>query len=171
MPVRSVTARDALRALAAAVLAMAPVAGCATSAPADLTASSSAEPSPTASEELLVDTPAAGTAAGTLVEGFPSALIPVPPGAEILVSSAQPHGGAVAVSLNVRTVQDTAGLLAAVRGPLLAAGFAESPPAQPDPSLAAQASFSRSDGAEFVLVGILDRDGVRTMTLGGEVRP
>ena len=82
-----------------------------------------------------------------------------------------PHGDAVAVSLNVRTSQDAAGLLDAVRGPLVAAGFVESPPAQPDPSLAAQASFSRSDGAEFVLVGILDRDGTRTMTLGGEVRP
>lgn len=171
VPVRSVTARDARRALAVAVLGAASLAGCATSAPADLTASSGAEPSPTASEELLVDTPAAGTAAGTLVDGFPTALIPVPAGAEILVSSARPHGDAVAVSLNVRTGQDTAGLLDAVRGPLLAAGFVESPPAQPDPSLAGQASFSRSDGAEFVLVGILDRDGARTLTLGGEVRP
>ena len=55
--------------------------------------------------------------------------------------------------------------------PLLAAGFTESPPSQPDPSLAAQASFARSDGAEFVLIGVLDRDGVRTMTLGGTVKP
>ena len=170
MPVRSVNARDARRALAVAAL-VASLAGCATSAPADLTASSSAEPSPTASEELLLETPAAGTAAGELVDGFPTGLIPVPAGAEILVSSAQPRGDAVAVSLNVRTAQDAAGLLDAVRGPLVAAGFVESPPAQPDPSLAAQASFSRSDGAEFVLVGILDRDGTRTMTLGGEVRP
>ena len=98
--------------------------------------------------------------------------VPVPAGAEILVSSAKPAAdGTVQISLNVRSEQDAAGLLEAVRAPLLAAGFTESPPSQPDPSLAAQASFARSDGAEFVLIGVLDRDGVRTMTLGGTVKP
>ena len=107
-----------------------------------------------------------------LVDGFPTNLVPVPPGAQILVSSAQRAAdGTVSISLNVRSQQDAAGLLAAVRAPLLAAGFTDSPPSQPDPSLAAQASFARSDGAEYVLVGILDRDGMRTMTLGGIVKP
>lgn len=162
--------RRALVGLAA--LALAVPAGCATSAPADLAGSPSAAPSPSASEQLLLDRPATGTAAGRLVDGFPTALVPVPEGAEILVSSAQPApDGTVTISLNLRTGQDTAGLLDAVRAPLLAAGFTETPPAQPDASLAAQASFSRSGGGEFVLVGVLDRDDMRTMTLGGKVRP
>lgn len=145
---------------------------CATSAPANLVATTDAAPTPTASEQLLTDQPAPDTATGKLADGFPTQLIPVPEGSEILVSSATPQaGGTVQVSLNLRSTQDAAGLLAAIRAPLLAAGFTESPPAQPDPSLAAQGSFVRSGGTEFVLVGILDRDGQRTLTLGGTVKP
>ena len=170
VPVRRPTrpgTRAALTLLLAGMLA-----GCATSAPAVLVDTTAPEPSPTVSEDLLVEQPAPDTATGRLADGFPSALVPVPEGAQILVSSAKAAAdGTVQISLNLRTQQDAAGLLDAVRGPLLAAGFAESPPSQPDPSLAAQASFARSDGAEFVLVGILDRDGQRTMTLGGTVKP
>ncbi len=164
--------RAAVRAVLTSCLLAGALSGCATSSPAVLVDTTAPEPSPTASEQLLVGGPAPGTASGTLVAGFPSQLVPVPDGAEILVSSAQTAAdGTVQISLNVRSEQDAAGLLAAVSAPLLAAGFAESPPSQPDPSLAAQASFARSSGAEFVLVGILDRDGERTMTLGGTVRP
>ena len=165
-----------IRTLATAALALAlatgALSGCATSAPANLVGTADPEPTSTAPEPLLTDGPAPDTATGTLAPGFPSALVPVPAGAEILVSSAAPQpNGTVQISLNLRTSQDTAGLLEAIRAPLLAAGFTDSPPAQPDPSLAAQASFVRSNGAEFVLVGILDRDGQRTLTLGGTVRP
>jgi hypothetical protein len=146
--------------------------GCATSAPAILVATTDAAPTPTASEQLLTDAPAPNTATGKLADGFPTQLVPLPPGAEILVSSAAKQAdGTVQISLNIRSTQDAAGLLAAVRAPLLAAGFTESPPAQPDPSLAAQGSFVRSGGTEFVLVGVLDRDGRRTLTLGGTVKP
>ncbi|MBN9326992.1 MAG: hypothetical protein BGO38_08355 [Cellulomonas sp. 73-145] len=143
--------------------------GCASSAPARLgSPSSAASPSPT--EPLLTEQAGSGTSVGALVKGFPTQLVPVPDGATVLVSSAQPiDGGLTQISLNLRSAQDAAGLLAAVRGPLLAAGFHEAPPAQPDPGLAAQSSFSRSDGTELVLVGVLDRDGVRTLTLGGRV--
>jgi len=148
------------------------VGGCTTSGPATVSPTSDPAPEPSTSEQLLVDEPMPGTAAGELVDGFPTALVPMPDEAEILLSSALPRdGGAVEISLNVRTEQPAEELLAAVRAPLLAAGFAEVPPAQPDPSLAGQASFSRAEGAEFVLVGVLDRDGVRTMTLGGVVVP
>ncbi len=156
----------------ALVLVVGGLSACATSAPASLVATTDAAPTPTASEQLLTDQPAPNTATGKLADGFPSQLVPVPEGAEILVSSAVPQaGGTVQISLNIRSTKDAAGLLAAVRGPLLAAGFTESPPAQPDPSLAAQGSFVRSGGTEFVLVGVLDRDGQRTLTLGGTVKP
>lgn len=165
-------ARRALTALGTAVLAAGVLAGCATSAPAILTTSAPADPTPAATEALLDDRPATGASAGELVDGFPTALVPVPDGAEILLSSAEPQDdGSVAISLNLRSDQDATGLVDAIRGPLLAAGFAELAPSQPDPILAAQASFARSDGAEFVLVGVLDRDEVRTLTLGGKVRP
>ena len=174
MPVRRPSG-SGLRGVACATLAaglLLGASGCATSAPAVMVPTGTAAPSPTASEPLLVDEPAPDTATGKLAAGFPTQLVPVPPGAQILVSSAQPNpDGTLQISLNVRTDQDAAGLLDAVRAPLLAAGFVESPPSQPDPSLAAQASFARSDGTEFVLVGILDRNGQRTMTLGGTVKP
>lgn len=143
--------------------------GCASSSPARLDASSApASPSPT--EPLLTDQAGTGTSVGALAPGFPTQLVPVPQGATVLVSSAQPlAGGLTQISLNLRSSQDAAGLLAAVRGPLLAAGFTEAPPPQPDPALAAQSSFSRSNGTELILVGVLDRDGVRTLTLGGRV--
>ena len=175
VPVRWPTvpgSRGAVCAAAALVVLAGTLAGCATSAPAVLVDTTAPEPFPTATEDLLVDEPAPDTATGTLAEGFPTTLVPVPEGAQILVSSAQKgDDGLMQISLNIRTDEDTRPLLDEVSAPLLAAGFAQSPPSQPDPSLAAQASFARSGGSEFVLVGILDRDGQRTMTLGGTVKP
>lgn len=156
-------------ALAAAALLCAGLAAGCTAAPSpEPTAAASPSPSPSADETLLpVDTDE-DSAVGSLAPGFPSALVPVPPGAEVLVSSAEPlPDGRLAISLNVRTGQDAAGLLDAVRAPLVAAGFAESAPSSPEAGLAARTTFSRSDGAELLVVGVLDRDGLRTMTLGG----
>lgn len=151
------------------------VAGCSPGAPAPTTgtptvtsAAPSAAPSPT--ESLLADEVDEGTAVGEVAAGFPSDLVPVPPEAEVLVSSAQPlEDGRLRISLNVRTAQDAAGVLEAVRAPLVAAGFVETAPATPEAGLAAQSAFSRGDGAELLVVGVLDRDGTRTMTLGGTV--
>ncbi|MCM0638314.1 hypothetical protein [Cellulomonas wangsupingiae] len=154
---------------AAALLCVGLAAGCTAAPSPEPTASvTSPSPSPSPDETLLpVDTDD-DSAVGTLAPGFPSALVPVPPGAEVLVSSAEPlPDGRLAISLNVRTGQDAAGLLDAVRAPLVAAGFAESPPSSPEAGLAARTTFSRSDGAELLVVGVLDRDGLRTMTLGG----
>ncbi|QCB95261.1 hypothetical protein E5225_07455 [Cellulomonas shaoxiangyii] len=143
-----------------------------TTAPdASPTTTAGATPTPSASESLLTDQIGGHTAVGRLADAFPADLVPVPEGAEVLVSSAAPAAdGAVEISLNLRTEQDTGGLLEAVRAPLVAAGFTESAPAVPEAGLAAQAAFARSDGAELLVVGILDRDGTRTMTLGGTVR-
>ncbi|AEE46293.1 hypothetical protein Celf_2165 [Cellulomonas fimi ATCC 484] len=150
---------------------------CSTSAPATLdptdaaTASVSAQPSPT--ESLLPEQEVTGSAVGALADGFPTDLVPLPAGAEVLVSSARPVEGTdlLEISLNLRTAQDAAGLLEAVRAPLLAAGFAEAAPPAPEAGLAAQTTFSRGDGSELLVVGVLDRDEVRTLTLGGRVRP
>jgi len=164
-----------LTAVAATTIGAPLLAGCSTSAPAELDPSASplvTVPSPAPTETLLSDQAADTSVVGSLAPGFPTDLVPVPAGAEVLMSSAQPVEGSdlTQISLNLRTAQDTAGLLDAVRGPLLAAGFAEGTPPQTEAGLAAQATFARADGAELLVVGILDRDGERTLTLGGQVR-
>jgi hypothetical protein len=136
------------------------------------TAVRSSAPMPAPSESLLTGSPDTHSAVGRLADGFPADLIPVPDGAEILVSSATPADdtGLSDVSLNLRTAQDTAGLVEVYRQHLLAAGFVETAPGSAEPGLAAQTTFTRSDGAEILVIGVLDRDGVRTLTLGGRVR-
>jgi hypothetical protein len=151
------------------------LAGCSSSAPAAIAPTGTAaasRPAPSPTETLLGTPDTDGSAVGALAEGFPADLVPVPPGAEVLVSSADPvpTTDLVQISLNLRTAQDTAGLMEALRGPLLAAGFVEGAPPVVEPGLSAQSTFSRSDGAELLVVGVLDRDDERTLTLGGKVR-
>jgi len=161
-------------ALAAVVATLVCATGCTTSAPgvATTTGSTAVAGSPSPTETLLPGTDSTHSAVGEVVAGFPTDLIPVPAGAEVLVSSAEPVEGTdlTAVSLNLRSEQDTAGLLAAVSAPLLAAGFVAGTPPVAEPALAAQSTFSRGDGSELLVVGILDRDGARTLTLGGQIR-
>ncbi len=127
---------------------------------------------PTPTEPLLTAGPDTSSAVGRLVEGFPTDLVTVPADAEVLVSSARPPdaAGLREISLNLRSPQDAAALLDGVRATVLAAGFSETAGTAAEPGLAAQAAFSRSEGQEIVIVGVLDRDGVRTLTLGGRVR-
>jgi hypothetical protein len=150
------------------------VAGCTTSEPgtAHTTAPVAVTSSPTPTETLLPGSDSPNSAVGQVVDGFPTALLPVPAGAEVLVSSAVPVDGTdlTQVSLNLRTEQATAELLAAISAPLVAAGFQAGTPSVAEPGLAAQATFSRDNGNELLVAGILDRDGERTLTLGGRVR-
>ena len=150
------------------------LAGCSSSSPAALgpTGSASAAPAPTPTETLLGTPEDTGSTVGGRADGFPADLVPVPAGATVLVSSAEPvpTTDLVQISLNLRTAQDTAGLMAAIRAPLVAAGFAEGVPPVVEPGLAAQSTFSRGDGSELLVVGVLDRDDERTLTLGGKVR-
>ncbi|WP_233549767.1 hypothetical protein [Cellulomonas rhizosphaerae] len=169
--------RPLLVALSCAVTCMLAAGGCTTSQPAQLepTGSSTADvaPAPSPTESLLPADQPTGSAVGTLAPDFPATLLPLPEGATVLVSSAVPvpDSDLVDVSLNLRTSQSTKQLLSAVRKPLLAAGFTETEPADKEPDLAAQASFTRDDGKERVILGILDLDDVRTLTLSGRVDP
>ncbi|MCC2308590.1 hypothetical protein [Cellulomonas chengniuliangii] len=147
--------------------------GCTSSAPSPepTTAAGSTATAPQPTETLLEDTADQHSAVGAVPEGFPHDLLPTPEDAEILVSTMQPVEGAdlTTISLNLRSAQDAAALVDGLRQPLLASGFAEATPAQAEPGLAAQTTFVRGDG-EMLLVGVLDRDGVRTLTLGGRLR-
>ena len=157
-------------ALAFAALLCAGLVACAPTPVPTPTTSPTESTAPSPDETLLATAPDGASAVGTLAPDFPSQLVPVPEGAEVLVSAAEPTAdGMLRISLNLRTDQHAAALLEAVRGPLVAAGFTESAPPVPEAGLAAQATFSRADGDELLVVGVLDRDGTRTMTLGGTV--
>ena len=156
--------RPGVAAATAAALVVVLSAGCATSSPASLASSSApVQPTPTAvltpgDPDCQVDAPP---------PGFPTDLLPVPPGADLLLACATQSDGLWQVSLNISTSADVAGLLDSVRQPLLAAGFAEQsdPPAD---RVAAQSTFSRAEG-EVLTMTILDDGTVRTLTVGGSV--
>jgi hypothetical protein len=165
MPLRATVARAAIGLAAVAPL----LAGCTTSAPAqEPTATPVLGSSPEPTEPLLASDDA-DSRVGELAPDFPSSLVPVPDGAEILVSSAQAtDDGLLEISLNLRSTLDTAALLEAVRAPLLAAGFTESAAGTTE-GLAAQTTFSRSEGKELLVAGIRDDGTTRTLTIGGRV--
>lgn len=128
---------------------------------------------PTPSESLLPSPTATGSSVGDLAAGFPSDLVSPPEGSEILVSSAEPDAatGLTAISLNLRSPLATDQLVQAVRDQLVAAGFTETVVDPGTTGLAASSTFVRGDGAaELLTLGVLDRDGLRTLTLGGTVR-
>lgn len=138
------------------------------------TASTTADgPAPSPGESLLPSPTATGSAVGDLAPGFPTDLVSPPEGSEVLVSSATTDEatGLTTISLNLRSPLSTDQLVQAVRGGLVAAGFAETVVDPGSTGLAASSTFTRGDGAaELLTLGVLDRDGVRTLTLGGTVR-
>lgn len=143
-------------------------------APTASSTPATAEVAPTPGESLLPSPTATGSEVGGLAPDFPSGLVAPPEGSEILVSSAEPDAstGLTLISLNLRSPLATADLVQAVRDQLLAAGFAETVLDPGATGLAASSTFVRGDGgAELLSLGVLDRDGVRTLTLGGTVRP
>ncbi|HEY0186020.1 MAG TPA: hypothetical protein VGC67_00895 [Cellulomonas sp.] len=128
-----------------------------------------AAPSPT--ESLLPSPTATTSTVGGLAAGFPTDLVTVPEGSEILVSTAETDAstGLLDISLNLRSALDTADLVAAIGAGLIAAGFTETVVDPSTTGLAATSTFVRGDGTELLTLGVLDEDGVRTMTLGGSV--
>lgn len=137
------------------------------------TAATGTATAPAPTESLLPSPTSTGSAVGDLAAGFPSDLVSPPEGSEILVSSADTDAatGLTTISLNLRSPLATDQLVQAVRDQLVAAGFAETVLDPGSTGLAATSTFVRGDGAaELLTLGVLDRDGVRTLTLGGTVR-
>ena len=162
-------------------LLLALLVGCGTQPPSTTGESSSPNPaqSPPATsgdldelpgEDLVTTSPDQYTAVGELVSGFPIDLLPVPPDAVILVTSAIPVGDADVriVSLNLRTSTTAVELLALYQGALTTAGFTRLSPDPADSGLAVDARFVRS-GDELVSIGVLDDGDTRTVTIGGRV--
>lgn len=156
------------------VLATLTVAGCTGAGQTPVpSASTSADPAPAPDESLLPSPTATGSAVGDLAAGFPTDLVTPPEGSEILVSSAATDetSGLTTISLNLRTPLETEALVQSVRDQLGAAGFTETAVDPGSTGLAATSTFTRGEGGvELLTLGVLDRDGVRTLTLGGSVR-
>lgn len=137
------------------------------------TASTSAEATPAPGETLLPSPTTTDSSVGDLAAGFPTDLVTPPDGSEILVSSAATDeaSGLTTISLNLRSPLETEALVRSVRDQLGAAGFAETTVDPGSTGLAATSTFTRGEGGvELLTLGVLDRDGVRTLTLGGSVR-
>ncbi len=165
------------------------IAGCAGSVSADeanllaatavqsAAATDAAEPTPeakaaapaTADEPLLRSMPDDTSVVGSLAPGFPTDLLPLPADATVLVTSAVPIGDGTVqeISLNLQTAWSTDRVLDLIGTRLLEAGFTEVPAV--DTGLSGDATFTRSDGDELISVGVLDGDGLRTVTVGGRV--
>lgn len=144
-----------------------------TAAPTGSGAATATAPAPAPTESLLPSPTSTGSSVGDLAAGFPTDLVSPPEGSEILVSSAETDAatGLTTLSLNLRSPLDTDQLVQAVREQLVAAGFAETVVDPGTTGLAATSTFVRGDGGtELLTLGVLDRDGVRTLTLGGTVR-
>ncbi len=117
----------------------------------------------------------ASTAVGELADGFPQDLIPLPPEAELIASSAEPADALVRISLNASSMHTTEEVMAEVGAPLAAAGFT---PENPDATsgLTALTAWSRRTDRpegpliETVLVGVLDDGARRLVSVSGAVQ-
>lgn len=118
---------------------------------------SSASPAPSASDVSV----------GGVVPDFPKDVLPVPEGAEVLLTSAVPTGDKLQVSLSGRTAAAPESVLETYRASLTGAGFAESPSAGAPGALAS--TFTRGGGAEVVSVAVVPDGASSTFTVGGTV--
>ncbi|MET3977361.1 hypothetical protein [Cellulosimicrobium sp. TH-20] len=118
----------------------------------------------------------AASAVGDLVEGFPTTLVPVAPGAEVLASSARPSqdGTLVDLTLNLRSTETVEALTAYYTEALGAAGFVVSPSTVPS-ALTSLSTFVRTTApeapTESVAVGVFDDETERLVTISGQVAP
>jgi hypothetical protein len=116
----------------------------------------------------------ADSAVGDLAPGFPAALVPVAPGAQVLASSARPtdDGARVEITLNLRSEEPVETLTTYYAETLGASGFTVSPATVPS-ALTALTTFVRAPGpdvpAESVAVGVLDDETQRLVTISGQV--
>jgi hypothetical protein len=140
-----------------------PTAGTTDDAPADTAAASTPLP------EFDAD-----STVGDLAPGFPSTLLPVAPGAQVLASSARPSddGTRVEVTLNLRSDEPVDTLTAYYAEALGAAGFTVSPAVVPS-ALTSLTTFVRTPApdapAESVAVGVHDDESQRLVTISGQV--
>lgn len=113
---------------------------------------------------------------GRLVDGFPADLVPVPPGAHVLASSAKvPDGTALhEVTLSLNCAESVEALGAFYAQAFTAQGFVAAPTTAPS-GLTALGTYVRPGAAggplETVVVGIYDDGTTRLVTVRAEIAP
>ncbi|MFF3066455.1 hypothetical protein ACFVQ3_18100 [Oerskovia sp. NPDC057915] len=128
-------------------------------------------PGPEASMPAFDDS----SVAGSLVAGFPADVVPVPPDADVLASSATDVEGVPLrqVTLNLSSPATVQEVLDFYTASMTSAGFAALPGSVPG-GLSGQVAFNRAtaDGAtETLSVGVLDTADARLVTISGQVVP
>lgn len=119
---------------------------------------------------LADDVPHEYSLAGGVVDGFPEHVVPVFPGAQVLVTSAVPGAdGLLTVSLNLRSDAAVDALVGYYDDALRTTGF-ELVAEHDDDALDTRAVYARGD-TENLLLAVVDRDGSRTLTVSGQVDP
>lgn len=113
--------------------------------------------------------------AGSLVEGFPADVVPVPPDAQVLASSATDAEGSSLrqITLNLSSAATVQEVLDFYSGAMAGAGFTALAGSAPG-GLSGQVAFNRSaaDGpTETLFVGVLDTADARLVTVSGQVLP
>ncbi|MBD7981018.1 hypothetical protein [Oerskovia merdavium] len=169
--------------VAAACLALGLLTGC--SAPADSptgpdrgtdVAPSGDVPAPEALSPAT-DMPSfdVSSVAGSLVDGFPADVVPVPPEAQVLASSAADVEGQSLrqVTLNLSSTASVQELLDFYAQTMAATGFSTVEGSSTG-GLSGQVAFNRAtpEGAtETLFVGVLDTEDARLVTVSGQVAP
>ena len=110
--------------------------------------------------------PPTEAAAGALVPGFPSTLLPLLPGATVTASAVQRHSGVMDVSLSATTRAPAPTVLAFYSGVLGRAGFSQTRGTMLPPG-AIGLAFGRGAGQELLVVAVVDRGAVRSFSVGG----
>ena len=111
--------------------------------------------STTPAPQLTRPLPESGSARGSLVTGFPTAIVPVPDGATIISSSVAAQADRLQVGLEASTSSSTAEVLAHYLEALIGEGF--SPTESPATLGATATAFTR--GAEGLVLTVRDRMG------------
>ncbi len=112
--------------------------------------------------------PAASAAAG-LVAGFPTELVPLPPGAAVTSSALAPGPGGMQLSLSGTTSLPVKTVLAFYRTALTKAGFTTTK-GNVLPSGASGAAYSRNGEEELLIVAVVDNGARRSFSVGGTIR-
>lgn len=112
--------------------------------------------------------PPTQVAAGAVVSGFPSRLVPLPPGTTVRTSAVQRHGDLVDVSVSAVTAASAQDLLAFYGKALTAAGFSQTRGSML-PAGATGLAFARDGGRELLVLAVVDRRWSRSFSLGGTV--
>jgi hypothetical protein len=129
----------------------------------------SAEPSRPAAAVLSTSASASSRVDRVPVAGFPTRMVPVPPGATVTASAVEPAAGVLKVSLTGTSPASVQQILDFYHSTLLGEGFTATS-GNVLPAGASGAAYSRGGDTELLIVAVAD-DGVRrSFSIGGTVR-